>query len=65
MINFFKISYWIITIVIFYLYFSDRLVTYPEKYLIAGSAVWIILSIIYGISLAKYLITKGQQGSMM
>jgi len=65
MIPFLKIIYWLITVVIFYLYFSQKLLLYPEKFLMIGAIVWIILSIVYGISLAKYLMTKGQKGSMM
>jgi len=63
----FKIIYWLLNVGILYLYFSHRIFVGMKltPVLIGISVLWIIASLIYGWSLASYLLTKGRKGMIM
>ena len=60
-----KIIYWLGNATILYLYFTSKLETLPWMYLIWGSIIWIIISLLYAHGLSKYLFSRGKKGMMM
>ncbi len=62
-----KILYWLLNVVILYVYFSDKekILALPFNYLLTFAIVWVVLSIIYGYHLLKYLLTRGKEGTLM
>ncbi len=60
-----KILYWLGNALILYGYFTKSLFDVAPTLLIIGSIIWVVISIVYGTSLAKYEVTRGRKGSMM